>query len=89
MNIQQEMLQELPRPGKNRFPAEFQGYSKKRRAHSGRVPPAAAFARLLKQAEPAFGPLTTGEIRPPSASADGQTGEPGSSLPGVNPRRSR
>ena len=55
---------------------------------SGRVNSAAPFARLLKQAKPVFGLLATVRIAPPSASADGQPGEPGSSLPGVNPRRS-
>jgi len=57
--------------------------------HGGRVNSAALFARLLKQAKSMFGLLTPSKIGPPSASADGQPGEPGSSLPGVNPRRSR
>ena len=52
--------------------------------HGGKVNSAARFARLLKQAKPAFGLLTTVRIGAPSASADGQPGEPGSSLPGVN-----
>ena len=38
----------------------------------GRVNSAAGVARLLKQAKPVLGLLITGEICPPSASADGQ-----------------
>ena len=56
---------------------------------SGRVNPAAPFARLLRKAKPMFGPLATVRIAPPSASADRQPGESGSSLPGVNPHRDR
>ena len=55
----------------------------------GRVHSDAPFARLLEQAKPVFGLLATVRIAPPSASADGQPGEPGSSLPGDDPRRSR
>ncbi len=57
--------------------------------HRGRVNSAVPLARLLQQAKPVFGQLTTGKIGTPSASADGQPGELRSSLPGVNPRRSR
>ena len=67
-----ELQQNSNEPGNIRSPAEFQGYSRERHSHIGRVNFAAAFARLLKQAKLVFGVLTSGKIRPPSASADGQ-----------------
>ena len=54
--------------------------------HRGRVNSAAGAARLLKQAKPAFGQLTTGKIRPPSASADGHTSR-GVNSPAVPARK--
>ena len=50
---------------------------------SGRVNPALALPRVLKQMKTALLQLATAETYPPSASADGRPGEPGSELPGV------
>ena len=57
--------------------------------HSASVNSAARFARLLQQAKTLFGLLTTVKIGPPFASVDGQPGEPGSELLGINHGRSR
>jgi len=59
----------------SRIPGLFQ-------LESGRVNPALALPRVLKQMKTALLQLATAETYPTSASADGQR-KPGSSLPGV------
>jgi len=75
------------RAWKRSFSGRVAGLFEMEMRHRGRVNSAAPSAHLLKQAKPVFRLLATEKIGPPSASADGQTGEPGILLPAVNPRR--
>ena len=77
----------LRHPGRRELPQNSGGRRNEWSAAKFTLP--LGFARLLKQAKPVFGLLTTGQPCPPFPPADGQTGKPGGSLPGVNPRRSR